>query len=47
MKVSLALVVTTHGFIKKTDKVPGKELERAYRIRNDYYSDKDGEEKES
>lgn len=31
------LVVATHGFIKKTDKVPGQELERAHKIRNLYY----------
>lgn len=31
------LVVATHGFIKKTDKVPGQELERANSIRKAYY----------
>lgn len=38
----LALVVATHGFIKKTDKVPGREMDRAYKIRSDYYSDENG-----
>ena len=36
----LALVIATHGFIKKTDKVPLKELDRAYRIRSNYYLEK-------
>lgn len=36
-----ALVIATHGFVKKTDKVPGKEFERAYRIRAIYYTEKD------
>ena len=26
------LVIATHGFIKKVDKVPGKEIERAIRL---------------
>lgn len=30
------LVLATHGFIKKVDKVPGKEIERAENIRAKY-----------
>lgn len=33
----LTLVVATHGFIKKSDKIAGKEFERAYRIRKQYF----------
>ena len=31
------LVIATHGFVKKVDKVPGKEIDRAVRLRNKYY----------
>jgi phage-related protein len=31
------LVIATHGFIKKVDKVPGKEIERAAQIQKRYY----------
>ena len=31
------LVVCTHGMIKKTDKVPDKELTKAERLRNEYF----------
>ena len=31
------LVLATHGFIKKVDKVPAKELERAENIRKKYF----------
>ena len=31
------LVIATHGFIKKIDKVPGNEIERAKRIREKYF----------
>jgi len=31
------LVVATHGFIKKTDKTPSKEIERAYEIMKEYF----------
>jgi phage-related protein len=31
------LVICTHGFVKKTDKVPSKEIEKAEMIRNDYF----------
>jgi len=29
-------VVVTHGFLKKTDKVPQDEIDRAMRYRNDW-----------
>lgn len=34
------LVIATHGFIKKVDKVPGKEIDRAVRIREQYFRDR-------
>jgi phage-related protein len=34
------LVFATHGFIKKTDKAPLNEIERAIRIRNNYFENK-------
>jgi phage-related protein len=34
------LVVATHGFIKKTDKVPIREIERAINIRKKYFESK-------
>ena len=34
------LVIATHGFIKKVDKVPGKEIDRAIRIKNKYFENK-------
>lgn len=34
------LVIATHGFIKKTDKVPGNEIERAKNIRKKYFDEK-------
>ncbi len=34
------LVLATNGFIKKTSKTPKKEIERAERIRNEYFSNK-------
>lgn len=34
------LVLATHGFIKKIDKVPGNEIERAINIRENYYKEK-------
>jgi phage-related protein len=36
------LVVSTHGMIKKTGKVPKSEIEKAKRIMEDYFGD-DGE----
>jgi phage-related protein len=35
-----ALIVTTHGFIKKTDKTPRKEIEKAERKRMEYFTTK-------
>lgn len=32
------LVITTHGFIKKTQKTPSKEIERAQKIRKLYFN---------
>ena len=32
-----ALIITTHGFIKKTDKTPKKEIDKAERKRNEYF----------
>ena len=34
------LVVATHGFLKKTDKVPGKEIDRAIRLRENYINNR-------
>jgi phage-related protein len=31
------LVISTHGIVKKVDKVPKKEIEKAERIRNEYF----------
>lgn len=35
-----AMVVVTHGIIKKTQKTPKKEIEKAKRIRQEYFNDK-------
>lgn len=35
-----ALVITTHGFIKKSQKTPLKEIKRAETIRKEYYKQK-------
>ncbi|MCE7061846.1 type II toxin-antitoxin system RelE/ParE family toxin [Dyadobacter sp. CY343] len=35
------LVVATHGFVKKVDKVPGKEIKRALTIRKQYFAQLD------
>jgi phage-related protein len=35
------LVLTSHGFVKKVDKVPKKEIEKAKRIRTEYFDQKD------
>jgi phage-related protein len=32
------LVIAAHGFVKKVDKVPGNEIERAERIRDKYFN---------
>jgi len=34
------LVIATHGFVKKTKKTPQKEIEKAQRIRKDYFETK-------
>ena len=34
------LVIATHGFIKKVDKVPANEIERAERLRDKYFKNK-------
>lgn len=34
------LVIATHGFIKKVDKVPANEIERAVKIRVNYFENK-------
>lgn len=34
------LVFATHGFIKKVDKVPKNEIDRALRIKNKYFDNK-------
>lgn len=33
------LVVSTHGFVKKTNKVPKKEFEKAERIMEEYFNE--------
>lgn len=38
-----ALVIATHGFIKKTNKTPSKEIKRAEAIRKQYFNDKQQE----
>lgn len=35
-----ALVIATHGFVKKTSKVPQKEIAKAEAIRKEYLTDK-------
>lgn len=34
------LVIATHGFVKKVDKVPANEIERASRLRDKYFENK-------
>jgi phage-related protein len=34
------LVIATHGFVKKDDKVPANEIERAGRLREKYFESK-------
>lgn len=34
------LVLATHGFIKKVDKVPASHIDRALRLRDKYFSNK-------
>lgn len=35
-----ALVIATHGIVKKTQKTPKKEIEKAKNIRKEYFNDK-------
>lgn len=35
-----SLIITTHGFVKKTQKTPAKEIERAKSIRSMYFKQK-------
>ena len=42
---SPTLVFATHGFIKKDNKVPSKEIEKAEQIRQEYFKRKDNYEK--
>ena len=35
-----ALVIATHGIVRKTQKTPKKEIEKAERIRREYFNDK-------
>lgn len=39
-KESKSLIVCTHGFIKKTQKLPAKELKRARSLRDKYFNSK-------
>jgi len=34
------LVIATHGFLKKVDKVPAKEIDRAVRLKDNYFNSK-------
>lgn len=34
------LVIATHGFIKKVDKIPAKEIDRAVRLKEIYFENK-------
>ncbi len=34
------LVIATHGFVKKVDKIPANEIERASRLRDKYFENK-------
>ena len=36
-KNAKSLIVATHGFVKKTQKTPAKEIEKAERIMKEYY----------
>ena len=37
---SVTLVITTHGIVKKTDKIPESDLEKAEQIRQNYLKSK-------
>ncbi|HRB80372.1 MAG TPA: type II toxin-antitoxin system RelE/ParE family toxin, partial [Niabella sp.] len=34
------VVISTHGLIKKTDKIPKSEIDRAEKLRKKYFNDK-------
>jgi len=34
------VVISTHGLVKKTDKIPKSEIERAKKIREKYFNEK-------
>ena len=34
------LVIATHGFVKKVDKVPASEIDRAVKLRDKYFNNK-------
>lgn len=34
------VVISTHGIVKKTGKIPKKEIDKAERIRKEYYKQK-------
>jgi len=36
----ITLVIATHGIIKKTQKTPKKEIERAEKLRKEYFNEK-------
>ncbi|MBO9727037.1 MAG: type II toxin-antitoxin system RelE/ParE family toxin [Chitinophaga sp.] len=38
--IAETLVIATHGFIKKTDKIPKKEINRAIALRRHYFQSK-------
>lgn len=40
IKESGAYVMVTHGMVKKTQKTPKKEIEKAERLMQEYYNDK-------
>ncbi len=37
---SNTVVISTHGFIKKTDKIPKSEIEKAVNLKEKYFNDK-------
>ncbi len=41
-KAAETIIVATHGIRKKTRKTPAKEIRKAERIRNEYFSNKNG-----
>ncbi len=41
------LVISTHGFIKKRDKVPDQEIQKAKQMRLKYFADKGNEKNKS